>query len=251
MNAGHISPRGLIDLSRIDELTGVSKGPRGIELGSMTCWHDLDRAWHLNGGCEAVVEVCAALADRQIRQAATIGGSLCWNAPASSLPAVALCLGAEVELWASPQEKRRLSMPEFMTGSYQTARAPGELLVALHLPPQNLKTASAFRKVGVTTGGAPIVAVAAFLELDQENTCIGARIGIGGITPVARLVEGAEERFAGWRGEAEHARAAAAELAQAVPTQSDHLASAEYRTEVIAALSAEALLAAYRRALRE
>jgi len=56
MNARLISPRGLIDLSNITDLTGISKGPRSIEVGAMICWHDLDRAWHLNGGCEALVD---------------------------------------------------------------------------------------------------------------------------------------------------------------------------------------------------
>jgi len=167
------------------------------------------------------------------------------------MPAVALCLGAELELWSSPQDKRRLTMPEFMIGPYKTAREPGELLVAIHMPTQNLKTASAFRKIGATTGGEPVIAVAVFLELDREGTCLSARIGVGGITPVARLIDGVAERFSGWTGDADSAREMMTELAATVPVQSDHLACAETRTAMIAKLSLDALLAAYRRALRE
>jgi carbon-monoxide dehydrogenase medium subunit len=141
-------------------------------------------------------------------------------------------------------------MTEFMTGPYQTALTPGELLVALHLPPQNLKSASAFFKLGVTSGGLPVVAAAAFVLLDDENNCLGARIAVGGIAPVAQLIEGVDERLVDWRGEPALAHATATDLAPSVPVQSDHFATAEYRNRVVAALSAEALLVAYRRAVR-
>ena len=70
---------------------------------------------------------------RQIQNAGTIAGNLCNASPAADGVPPLLALDAEVEL-AGRAGTRRLPLGEFITGNRRTALAPGELVVAIHVP---------------------------------------------------------------------------------------------------------------------
>src|SRR3954466_3333406 len=89
------SPDALIDLSRIEELKGIELGSDGtLELGAMTTYTEIV------GSSEAparpmLAEVCAQIADVQVRNRGTIGGNICTNDPTNHLPPLLAALGAE------------------------------------------------------------------------------------------------------------------------------------------------------------
>jgi carbon-monoxide dehydrogenase medium subunit len=71
-----------------------------------------------------------------IRNRGTFGGSMALADPASEMPACALALAADLVV-RGPSGERRIAADEFFLGSYETALAPGDLLVRaeIAIPP--------------------------------------------------------------------------------------------------------------------
>ena len=72
--------------------------------------------------------------DRQVRNAGTIGGSLCWNYVASCMPNVCLCLDATLVLASRAGGERTLPIEEFLVGPLETALRDDELLIEINFP---------------------------------------------------------------------------------------------------------------------
>ena len=61
----------------------------------LTRYRELAVTTALHGALQAIGDAAATVGDRQVRNAGTIGGSLCWNYVASCMPNVCLCLDAD------------------------------------------------------------------------------------------------------------------------------------------------------------
>ena len=79
-------------------------------------------------------EVCAQIADVQVRNRGTIGGNVCTNDPTNHLPPLLAALGAQFTIEGADGE-RTVSADEFFLGVYLTAVAQGELLTKVRVPP--------------------------------------------------------------------------------------------------------------------
>ena len=251
-----VAPRALIDLNEVEELSGLARGPRGLTVRPMTRYRALAATSGLHGALQAVGDAAAALGDRQLRNAATIGGGLCGNAVASCMPAVCLCLGATLVLASAAGGTRAVPIDAFLTGPGETARRDDELLVEIVFPPLKYRgVGSAYRKHGVTLdgvtpGGPPVVGVAAAVEIDEAGRCTGARFAVGGIAPTARRFDEIDDLLRGRPGGRAAFAEAAAAAADAIEAQSDAAASAARRKALIRTLGRDALAAACARAAR-
>lgn len=250
------APRALIDLNEVEELSGLARGPRGLTVRPMTRYRALAATSGLHGALQAVGDAAAALGDRQLRNAATIGGGLCGNAVASCMPAVCLCLGATLVLASAAGGTRAVPIDAFLTGPGETARRDDELLVEIVFPPPKYRgVGSAYRKHsvtldGVTPGGPPVVGVAAAVEIDEAGRCTGARFAVGGIAPTARRFNEIDDLLRGRPGGRAVFAEAAAAAADAIEAQSDTAASAARRKALIRILGRDALAAACARAAK-
>src|SRR6185312_15891266 len=94
MKARAASPDVLIDLEELGELKGIELRPDGtVEIGAMTTYSEVmdsaeARARPILG------EVCAQIADAQVRNRGTVGGNVCSNDPTNHLPPLFVALGA-------------------------------------------------------------------------------------------------------------------------------------------------------------
>ena len=79
----------------------------------------------------ALVEALASLGDAQVRNRATIGGSLAYNDPTADLPAVALVLEAVIKT-VGPNGERARPAEEFLIGALKTTLESGEIVTAIH-----------------------------------------------------------------------------------------------------------------------
>src|SRR6266478_3016382 len=134
MKARAASPDVLVDLADIDELRGIELGADGtLELGAMTTYTDIidsaeARARPILG------EVCAQIADVQVRNRGTIGGNICANDPTNHLPPLMVALGAKMTI-AGAGGERIVDADDFFLGVYMTAVEPGEVLTKIAIPP--------------------------------------------------------------------------------------------------------------------
>jgi carbon-monoxide dehydrogenase medium subunit len=178
MKARAASPDMLVDLHDLDELRGIELRADGtLELGAMTTYADVvdsaeARARPILG------EVCAQIADVQVRNRGTIGGNVCSNDPTNHLPPLLVAIGATMTI-LGPQGERNMPAEDFFLGVYMTAAGPGELLTRVSVPPGKH---DGFASVPIGQDGTCIVNVAASLNGD-------ARLAIGCVDAVPVLVK--------------------------------------------------------------
>ena len=174
MRRGIASPDLLVDLSGIDELNEITTGGKGVTIGAGVTLAALAHNTAIAGFYRALVQAAAAIAGPGHRIMATVGGNLCldtrciyynqsewWRsanafclksrgntchvAPqgqrchaafSGDLAPALLVYGAEVDI-AGAKGNRRIPLSDLYVedGKAHLTLGPGELLVAVHLPP--------------------------------------------------------------------------------------------------------------------
>jgi carbon-monoxide dehydrogenase medium subunit len=99
------------------------------------------------------------IAHPAIRNRGTIGGSLALSDPAAEMPAVILALDAVVTL-AGPDGLRAIPAGDFVTGMYETALEPGEIIMQIDFPAQDA-VPWAFREIARRQGDYALAGLAA------------------------------------------------------------------------------------------
>ena len=127
------SPEALIDLGRVDGLSGIRESGDGIAVGAMTTYADITRSDLVAERAPALAEAAAQVADTPVRNAGTIGGSIAHADPAGDLPAVVLALGAQIHA-RSARASRTIDVDRFFRDFMTTALRPNEVLTEIHFP---------------------------------------------------------------------------------------------------------------------
>src|SRR5881394_3172049 len=172
MKARAASPDALVDLNGLDELKGIDLGSDGtVTIGAMVTYSEVI------GSAEArarpiLGEVCAQIADVQVRNRGTIGGNVCSSDPTNHLPPLLVAVGATFTI-ASRDGERTVPAEEFFLGVYLTAVGPGELLTRIAVPAGKK---DGFATVPVGVDGTCIVNAAASVngEVRVVLGCVGA-----------------------------------------------------------------------------
>src|SRR3954462_7214322 len=133
MKARAGSPDTLVDLNGLDELKGIELGSDGtLDIGAMATYSEIVASSEARAR-PILGEVCAKIADVQVRNRGTIGGNVCTNDPTNHLPPLLAALGAEFSI-AGAGGERTVAAEEFFLGVYMTAVATGELLTRITVP---------------------------------------------------------------------------------------------------------------------
>jgi carbon-monoxide dehydrogenase medium subunit len=220
MKARAGSPDALIDLSRIEELKGIDLAGDGtLEIGAMTTYTELVQSSEARAR-PILGEVCAQIADVQVRNRGTIGGNICTNDPTNHLPPLLAALGAEMTIHGAGGD-RTVSAHDFFLGVYMTAVGLGELLTKIRIPAGR---ADGFAAVTLGVEGTCIVSAAASING-------GLKIALGCVDAVPVVLEPAS---------ADEAAVAAAVASANLDPPSDVHASSEYRTHLAQVLAVRA-----------
>src|SRR5262245_52721159 len=130
MKARIASPEVLVDLNGLDELKGIELRPDGgLEVGAMTTLSEVMASAEARAR-PILGEVCAQVADVQVRNRGTIGGNVCANDPTNHLPPLLVALGARMTI-VGEDATREVGAEDFFLGVYLTAVGPGELLTRI------------------------------------------------------------------------------------------------------------------------
>src|SRR5256885_12063602 len=133
MKARAASPDVVVDLNGLDELKGIELGPDGtLELGAMTTYTEIIESSEARAR-PILGEVCAQIADVQVRNRGTIGGNVCTSDPTNHVPPLLAALGVSFVIHGAGGE-RTVPADEFFVGVYMTAVGPGELLTKITIP---------------------------------------------------------------------------------------------------------------------
>src|SRR3954470_4174522 len=227
MKARAGSPDTLVDLAAIDDLKGIELGGDGtLQIGAMTTYTEIVMSSEARAR-PILGEVCAQIADVQVRNRGTIGGNACTNDPTNHLPPLLAALGARFTIQGAGGE-RTIPAEEFFLGVYMTAVGPGEVLTRITVP------------AGRNDGFAAVT-------LGVEGTCIvSAAASLNGHTRIALgCVDAVPVVLTPSSADADAVRAAV-QGANLDPPSDVH-ASSEYRRHLAQVLAIRAIHHAQRR----
>jgi len=217
-------PTAIIDLSRVEGLTGVELKGRSIVIGSMTKHNDVATSPVVQEALPALASVPGSIGDPQVRNVGTIGGSIANNDPNADYPAACLGLGATIIT-----NKRRIGADEFFAGMFETALEPDEIITKVQFP---IAKKAAYQKFKHPASGFALVGVfVAKRGPDIRVAVTGA--GANGVFRVTAFEEALKKRFA--------AKSIEGLSVPADGLNSDIHASAEYRAHLIGVLARRAL----------
>lgn len=249
MNFRLAAPAALVDLNGIAELAGIGELPNGgLRIGAMTRHSAVERDLRVKQRAPLLAESMGFVAHPAIRNRGTIGGSLAHADPAAELPAVVVALEATLVLRSRAGE-RRIGAGEFFTGLFATALQPGELIVAVEIPPMRPRTGWAFEEFARRHGDYALAGVALVVSLNSAGRCERARlvllsVGEGPVTATSAMaaLEGSD------LGEAAISEAAERAAQGDIDPPSDIHAPAAYRRRLVRVLTRRALAWAITRA---
>jgi carbon-monoxide dehydrogenase medium subunit len=182
MKARAASPDVVVDLNRLEELKRIAVSGDTLELGAMTTYSQLMASSEVEVSRPVLAEVCALIADVQVRNRGTIGGNVCSNDPTNHLPPLMVALGAEMVI-LGPGGERTVPAADFFLGVYMTAAGPGDLLTSIRVPAGRR---AAFEAVTLGADGTCIVSAAASLD-------DGVRVALGCVDAVPVLLTPASD----------------------------------------------------------
>ncbi len=240
-------PQVVIDLGRIGDMAYIREENGGLAIGAMTTYAQLESSDLVAARAPVLAEAASQVADPQVRNMGTIGGSLSHADPAGDLPAVAIALNAQL-ITSSTGDHRTLSADDFFVDLLTTSLAPNEILNEIAIPALPAGSGSAYAKFGNKASHYAIVGVAAVVSLDSNGVCEHASIGVTGAGPVATRATAAEAALHGSRLDDAAVSAAAAQAGAGIDYLDDIHASAEYRAHLTSVFAARAIRQAAARA---
>jgi carbon-monoxide dehydrogenase medium subunit len=235
------SPTLLVDIRNIADLKGISIDNETIRIGALTTHADLLASEPLHEVLPIFRQAANRIADPQVRNRGTIGGSLANADPAADWPAVVIALNAELEI-AGPKGSRRVAAKDFFVDIFSTALEASEVLAAVHIRRPVSATRFTYRKIRHPASGYAVVGVAAGVRV-EAGAVAEISIGVTGAASHAFSGDPATQFLMTKPLSGKAIEEAARLLSEATECLSDQYASAEYRASLVRTETKRALLA--------
>jgi len=222
-------PQVIIDLGNINSMNYITERDGGVAIGGMTTYAEIESS---NSVPYLLSETAGSVADVQVRNRGTIGGSLSHNDPAADLPAAIIALKGEI-ITSSSNTHRTIPADDFFIDLFTTDLAENEILSEIFIKEQPSNSGAAYLKFANKASHYAIVGVAAVIETDKEGKCISASIGVSGAGPTAYRAEDSENILEGSSLTDANISEAATQAGNNVEFNEDVHASAEYRAHLL------------------
>jgi carbon-monoxide dehydrogenase medium subunit len=200
LNLRLVQPDVVVDITGIPELKRADENAEAIIIGACVTHADIEdgRVPDVTGG--ALPAVARDIAYRAVRNRGTIGGSLSHADPAADWISCLAAIGAEV-LIHSATGQRAVAVENFITGVFEVALEPGEMIEAVRIPRLSASARWGFYKISRKTGEMA-QAIGAVLH-DPQRAIFRAVIGATESTPILFTDVAAlfgDDRIADFRG---------------------------------------------------
>jgi CO/xanthine dehydrogenase FAD-binding subunit len=246
-------PERLIAIHRLKELAGIHPDQGGgLRIGALTTHGDLEISDVVGDSWSALSDASALVGSPATRHVGTVGGNVCNASPAMELGSPLLAFDATVEL-ASAEGLRDVPFSSFVTGPGRTSVRPGEILIAVVLPPLQGpgRAGSAYVRLEYRLAmEIAIVGAAAVVRLDDRDRCIDARVALTAVAPTCVRATETEETLRGKTIDSDLLKRAAGAAAASARPIADVRASADYRSAMVPVMVRRALTMALDRAQR-
>ena len=242
------NPSHLVDLNFIPGTAYIKEEGGCVRFGALTRHAEIEKS-----GIAARVPIlhdCAAgIADAQIRNRGTIGGSLAEADPSGDWAAVLLTQKTEIRC-LSPRGERTLPLADFISDAYTTLLEHDELVSEIVVKSPEKSSGGAYLAFKRSAPVYPTASAAVQLTMEGD-ICKDAAIVLGCVGLVPVKANEAEEALRGSKIDDKAIAAAMEAVRTAVDPQPDMRGSAEYKRTLAAALVKRAIEVAVRRARGE
>ncbi len=227
------APSLLVDLRKVPGLHGVERQNGHWRVGALTTHSVLETS-----GLGLVSAVAGTIADMQVRNRGTIGGSLAHGDAASDLPAAMLVTEAEVTL-QGPEGQRSVAAADLFKGYMTTEVGEHEVLTEIRIPALE-GWGYGHQKFNRRSEDWAMVGVCAVVHA-SGGSCVDIRIGLTHMGSVPLRATAAEEALRGQELSAENIAKAAEQAAEGTNPPADLNASQEYKRHLARVLTRRAI----------
>lgn len=127
-------PALLVDVNKVDELTSVERRNGSLRVGALVRHRTAERSEQIASDVPLVAQAMPLIGHVAIRSRGTIGGSIAHADPAAELPAVALALGATLNVTSKARGERSIAAADFFQGYFTTSIEADEMLTSIDFP---------------------------------------------------------------------------------------------------------------------
>lgn len=246
------SPRYLIDVNRVEGLSGLRREGDRLVIGALCRHAEIAASPIVRTHLPLMLDAARQTADVQVRNRGTVAGSLAHADPAGDWPAALMALDTTVTI-AGQAGSHVLPLADFIVDAYTTRLEPGEMLTEVSVRLPSPPGAGAYLKFEKRAGDFAVASVGVQVATDGD-ACRSVAVSLGavGATPIraraaetllqskrlapdvldeaARLVREAADPFQDTRGSVEYKRHLAGVLfRKAIATAVERARSADRR----------------------
>ncbi|MCW2954544.1 MAG: xanthine dehydrogenase family protein subunit [Conexibacter sp.] len=229
------APALLVDLRNVPGLRSIEQENGGWRIGALTRHADLQAREDLG----VVAQAAALIADQQVRNRGTIGGSLAHGDPASDLPAVLLALEGAVTV-RGRAGTREIAASDLFEDYLTTAIAAGEILTDVRIPAL-AGWGHAYEKFTRRAEDWAMVGVCALVRRADDGTCADVRVAFTNMGSTPLRATATEQALRGGPLDAESIGRAAEQAAEGTEPPADLNATADYKRHLARVLTRRAL----------
>jgi aerobic carbon-monoxide dehydrogenase medium subunit len=230
------APTLLVDIRKVPGLRGVQREDGSFRVGAMTRHADLQVKDELG----IVADAASLIADQQVRNRGTIGGSLAHGDPASDLPTVLLALDGTVTITGQGGGTREVAAADLFQDYLTTAVGPGEILTEVRLPAMD-DWGHGYEKFNRRAEDWAMVGVVALVKKAGDGSCEDVRVGLTHMASTPLRATAVESALRGQGLDAQSIATAAEQAAEGTDPPGDLNATPDYKRHLARVLTRRAL----------
>jgi aerobic carbon-monoxide dehydrogenase medium subunit len=173
-------PTLLVDLRKLADLRGIKISQKGVTLGAMVRWREIEDDERLQTAHPLLKAAVAHIAHYQIRNRGTVGGSLAHADPAAEMPGIAITCDADIAV-VGKAGARVIQAADFFQGALTTALTPDELIVEVRLPAWPAGRRWGFEEFARRRGDFAMAAAAVFYDQSEDGKARNVHVGVIGV----------------------------------------------------------------------
>ncbi len=229
------APALLVDIAGIPGMSDVRRENGSVVLGALTRHAQVQADPSLG----LLARAAGTIADQQVRNRGTVGGSLAHGDPASDLPAVLLAAEGSVTVRGA-EGSREVPASELFVDYLTTAVADGEILTEVRVPAID-GWGFGYQKFNRRQEDWAMVAVCALVRKSADGRADDVRIGLTNMGSTPLRATASEELLRGRPLTAETIALAADQADAGTEPPADLNASADYKRHLARVLCRRAL----------
>jgi carbon-monoxide dehydrogenase medium subunit len=217
-------PPQIVDMTKIEGLSGIEQSGRTLTIGAMTTHNEVNTSPVVQQAAPVLAKLAGLIGDPAVRHRGTIGGSIANNDPNADYPAACLGLGATIVT-----NKRRVKADEFFNGMFSTVLEPAEIITKVIFP---LPKKAGYQKFRNQASRFALVGVFVAKRGSEIRVAVTGA-GSNGVFRVPSFEEALKKRFA--------PKSLEGMTIPADGMNSDIHGSAEYRAHLVSVLARRAV----------